>query len=271
MSSSLSDAVRVAEHAARAGGRVIQEALARRGSGQAYRTKDGGGIDLLTEVDLAAEQAVRALLEAESPGVAVLAEEGGGASAASTRWIVDPIDGTTNFVHGFPSFCTSIGLQEGGELVAGCVYDPLQDIAYTAGRGRGAFANEARLAVSPTETLQQSLVLTGFAYDRRERPDFYLRFLREVLVRAQGVRRAGAAALDFCHIAAGRADGYYEFNLSPWDCAAGILIVEEAGGRVTTLAQGPVDLNRPEVLCTNGRIHAELSAALLPLLSWSSA
>lgn len=258
---------RVAEIAARAGGAVIQQALADRDGAQAYQTKDGGGIDLLTQVDLAAEEAVRGALAEHTPGLAVLAEEGGGASAADTRWIVDPIDGTTNFVHGFPAFCTSVALQTRGELVTGCVYDPLQDRAYTAHRGGGAACNGRPLRVSTTPSLSRSLVLTGFAYDRRERPDFYLRFVREMLVRAQGLRRAGAAALDFCHVAAGRADGYWEFHLSPWDVAAGILLVEEAGGRVTTLAQGPVDVDQPQILCTNGLIHAEMAAALAPLLS----
>ena len=261
--------VALAEAAARGAGRVIRAALAARTGTQAYDTKDGA-IDLLTEVDLAAEQAVREHLEAATPSVPVLAEEGGGATAARTRWIVDPIDGTTNFVHGFPGFCTSIGLQVDGRLEAACVYDPVQDVAYTAGRGLGAHAAGSRLSVSQTPTLAQSLILTGFAYDRRERPDFYLRFLREVLVRAQGVRRGGAAAMDFCHIASGRGDGYYEFHLSPWDCAAGVLLVEEAGGRVTTVEGAALDLDRPEVLCTNGRIHDELSRALLPLLSSAS-
>ena len=236
------DPRQIAEAAARAGGAVIREALDARGGVQRYETKDGGGIDLLTAVDLAAEEAVRAVLQERSPGVPVLAEEGGGAADAATRWIVDPIDGTTNFVHGFPSFGTSIGLQVDGELVAACVYDPLRDEAYTAHRGGGATCNGRPLAVSSTDALGRALLLTGFAYDRRERPDFYLAYVRRMLVAAQGLRRAGAAALDFCHIAAGRADGYWEFHLSPWDCAAGILLVEEAGGRVTTLARGPVDL-----------------------------
>jgi len=256
----------VAEAAARAGGAVIQEALAQRDGAQPYRAKDAEGIDLLTTVDLAAEAAVRASLEERSPGVPVLAEEGGGAASASTRWIVDPIDGTTNFVHGFPAFCTSVALERDGVLVAGCVYDPVRDHAYAAHRGGGATCNGRPLRVSETPTLGQSLVLTGFAYDRRERPDFYLRYVREMLVQAQGIRRAGAAALDFCHIAAGRADGYWEFHLSPWDVAAGILLVQEAGGRVTTLAQHPVRLDQPEILCTNGHIHAEMAAALTRLV-----
>lgn len=260
-----------AEAAARAAGQVIQHALDNRRGRQAYATKDDGGIDLLTDVDLAAEAAVRAVLADRSPGVPVLAEEGGGAAAATTRWIVDPIDGTTNFVHGFPSFGASIALQVDGVLEAGCVYDPVHDDAYTAHRGGGATCNGRPLAVSTTPTLAQSLLLTGFAYDRRERPDFYLRFIRLMLERAQGLRRAGSAALDFCHIAAGRADGYWEFNLAPWDIAAGVLLVREAGGVVTTVAQGQVDVDRPEIVATNGLIHAEMAAALAPLLSSAGA
>ena len=264
------DARSTAEAAARAAGAVIRAQLDEHGGPRRVSSKgstdDRAGIDLLTEIDLAAEDAVRVVLAERAPGVPVLAEEGGGAAHVRTRWIVDPVDGTTNLVHGFPFFAVSVGLQLDGELVAGCVYDPSRDDAWTASRGGGAACNGRPLRVSTVSKLDQALLLTGFAYDRRERAAWYLKFVKVMLERSQGIRRAGAASLDFCQIAAGRADGYWEFNLKPWDVAAGILLVEEAGGRLSTIAGDPVDLDQPEVLCTNGRIHEEMREILHPLL-----
>ena len=260
------DARATVEAAARAGGAVIQSALASSGGPLRVLAKDRGGIDMLTEVDLAAESAVRAVLDEYSPGVPILAEEGGG-DRGLTRFIVDPLDGTTNFVHGFPAFATSVGLQVDGVLVAGCVYDAVAGLAYSAHRGGGATCEGRPLRVSAVTELGQALALMGFAYDRQQRADFYLRFVKAALENCHGLRRMGAAALDFCHIAAGRADVYWEFNLSPWDVAAGMLLVEEAGGRVGTLGGGPVDLDRPEILCSNGHVHDAMAALLRPLLS----
>lgn len=256
----LGEGARVAEAAARAAGEIIRAHAPR-----AVRHK--GAVDLVTEVDLAAEQAIRALLAERSPGVPVLAEEGGGATTATTRWIVDPLDGTTNFVHGFPSYCVSVALELDGALEAGCIYDPVHDVAYVAARGRGAWLEDQRIHVSETDSLDQSLLITGFAYDRRQRADFYLRFVKVFLERSQGIRRAGSAAMDCCHIAAGRADGYWEFGLNAWDVAAGALLVTEAGGRVSDVALGPLDLNRPRILATNGRIHEEMASLITSLLS----
>lgn len=250
----------MAEAAARAGGRIVRA----RGPEQ---VRHKGTVDLVTEVDLASEEAIRAFLAAASPGVPVLAEEAGGALTASTRWIVDPLDGTTNFVHGYPSYGVSVALEQDGVLVAGCVYDPIHDVAFTATKGGGAWCEGRRLRVSATPDLDQSLLITGFPYDRRQRAEHYLRFMRAFMERSQGIRRAGAASIDFCHVAAGRADGYWEFGLSPWDVAAGALLVEEAGGRVTDVALGPLVVGRPRVLATNGRIHEEMAAVIAPLLS----
>lgn len=259
----LSGLVRVAESSARAAGRVIQAAAG------AVQVHHKGAVDLVTEVDLAAERALCEVLERELPGVPVLAEEGGGATEATTRWIVDPLDGTTNFVHGFPCYCVSVALEIDGRVDVGCVYDPIHDRAYTATRGGGAWCGGERLRVSQTETLDQSLLITGFPYDRRERAAFYLSFVEAFLERCQGIRRDGSAAMDLCHIAAGRADGYWELNLKAWDVAAGALLVEEAGGRVSDVAQTPLSLAHPRVLASNGRIHERMAIIITQLLSSS--
>ena len=227
------------------------------------RVEHKGAVDLVTQVDLACEEAVRSVLE--PTGIPILAEEGGG-SRATTRWIVDPLDGTTNFVHGFPSYCVSIALQDAGELVVGVIGDPVHDRLFTAERGQGAFCNGERLRVSETETLGQSLVASGFAYDRRERAADYLRFVKVFLEQAQGFRRAGAAAMDLAMVATGQLDGFWEFGLNAWDVAAGSLLVQEAGGRVSDMEGGALDLDTPRVLATNGRIHAAMTQAIGPLL-----
>lgn len=228
-----------------------------------------GPVDLVTQVDLGAEARIRAALE--ETGVPVFAEEGGGAQGAATRWIVDPLDGTTNFVHGFPSYGISIALQLEGVLEIGVVYDIPRERLFAARRGQGARCNGRPIQVSAVEQLSSALVASGFAVDRRERADDYLRFVKVMLERSQGFRRAGAAALDLCHVACGELDGFWEFNLSPWDVAAGCLILQEAGGRFSDLGGGPLDLDRPRVLATNGRIHAQMHQALAPLLPLTSA
>ena len=263
---SIAEARSVAEAAARAGGAVVRAAL----DGPA-QVRNKGAVDLVTEVDLASEAAILRLLQDRMPGVPVLAEEGGGASTGATRWVVDPLDGTTNFVHGFPSFGVSVALQHEGQVVAGCVYDPVRDQAYSAGRGLGATCEGRPLRVSATHSLDRALLLTGFAYDRRERADFYLRFVKAFLEQSQGLRRAGSAAIDLCHVAAGRADGFWEFGLNVWDVAAGVLLVEEAGGQVTDMLGGPLDLDKPRLLATNGGVHGAMGAVLRPLLLSSAA
>lgn len=226
-----------------------------------------GAVDLVSEVDLAAEAVICKILAERCPGVPILAEEGGGASGQTTRWIVDPLDGTTNFVHGMPHYAVSVALQQDGDIVAGCIHDVPCDLSYRAGRGSGAWCDDKRLAVSDTPNLDAALLLTGFPYDRRERAARYLKFVLAMLERAQGLRRAGSACQDLCWIASGVGDGYWEFGLQTWDVAAGILLVEEAGGCVTDIAGGPLDLQRPRLLATNGRLHAEMHAVLAPLLS----
>ncbi len=263
------DALAVAVEAARAGAAVVRRALDR--SDPAGRVVLKGPVDPVTEVDLASEEAIRAVLDRESPGVPVLAEEGGGAAAGDRRWIVDPLDGTVNFVRGFPAFCVSVALEEGGRVVAGCIADPLAGVAYRASLGGGAWCGDRRLRVSPTASLDEALLLTGFPYDRRQRAAHYLRHVEAFLRRARGIRRCGSAALDLVHVAAGRADGFWEFGLQAWDVAAGRLLVEEAGGRVTDMDGGPLDLDRPRLLATNGRVHAAMRDVLASLLSSDAA
>ncbi|MDP6934307.1 MAG: inositol monophosphatase family protein, partial [Myxococcota bacterium] len=233
----------VAEHAAREAGNLIRGA-------RTLEVHHKGRVDLVTQVDLECEQRIREILHAETPDIPVLAEEQGGAIGVDTRWLVDPLDGTTNFVHGFPFYAVSIALEIEGRLEASCIYDPVRQKCYTAERGGGAFCDGAPIRVSETPTLEQSLVLTGFAYDRRERADWYLGFVKRFLETAQGLRRAGAAAMDLVTLASGRGDGYWEFGLNSWDVAAGALLVQEAGGCVTDVELGPLNLDEPRVLAT---------------------
>jgi myo-inositol-1(or 4)-monophosphatase len=227
-----------------------------------------GPVDLVTQVDLGAEERIREILS--ESGVPVFAEEGGGAEHASTRWIVDPLDGTTNFVHGFPSYGVSIALEVEGVLEVGVVYDIPRDRLFAASRGQGATCNGRKIQVSSVDRLSHSLVASGFAVDRREHADDYLRFLKVMLEQSQGFRRAGAAALDLCHVACGELDGFWEFNLSSWDVAAGCLILSEAGGRFTDIDGSPLQISAPRVLATNGLIHEQMHQALAPLLPLAS-
>jgi myo-inositol-1(or 4)-monophosphatase len=214
-----------------------------------------GAVDLVTEVDRACEAAVRAVLDRHTPDIPVLGEEEGGDFDAPTRWVVDPLDGTTNFVHGFPWFCVSVGLEVDGVREVGVVLDPLRPACFTARRGHGAHLDGRRLRVSDTRRLDAALVATGFAYDRRERARAYLSYVQAMIRHAQGIRRAGAAALDLAWLAAGRLDAYWEFNLKPWDVSAGALLVEEAGGRITDHAGGPLHGRFPAPLASNGHLH----------------
>lgn len=256
------DGLQVAVRAAHAAGRLIQSAQE-----APLQVRHKGSVDLVTQVDEACEAEIRTILERDAPGVPILAEESGGAWEASTRWLVDPLDGTTNFVHGYPSYGVSIALEIDGELVAGCIYDPIRDRTYTARKGAGAACDDQPISVSSTAKLTDSLLLMGFPYDRRERPDYYLRYVRAFLTTAQGLRRGGAASMDFVALATGCADGFWEIGLSPWDVAAGALLVREAGGQVTNLDLGPLSLDGRRMLATNGAIHAEMGRVLRDLVS----
>jgi myo-inositol-1(or 4)-monophosphatase len=221
-------------------------------------------VDLVTEVDRACEAIVVGGIERERPGDAILAEEGGGEdrAGATWRWLVDPLDGTTNFAHAYPRFCVSIGVECEGEPAVGVVYDPLMDELYHAVRGEGAFLGDRALHVSRETALERALVATGFAYDRRKSEQDNLAQFAAFLKAARALRRDGSAALDLCYVAAGRLDGYWELKLSPWDVAAGTLLVQEAGGRTTDAAGGDRHRLGESVVASNGRIHDAMLAVL---------
>ena len=222
-----------------------------------------GDVDLVTEADRASEKLILERIRARWPKHNILAEEGGGSEAGSDyRWYVDPLDGTTNFAHGFPVFCVALGLEHKGERVAGVVYDPTRDELFAAEKGSGAFLynqglNGSPIQVSKVGNLAESLVATGFpSHKRHKNPNIH--FYHQITLRTHGVRRAGSAALDLCYVACGRYDGYWEFNLNPWDTAAGVLLVEEAGGTVSDFLGGPFQIASREVCGSNGLLHAAL-------------
>jgi myo-inositol-1(or 4)-monophosphatase len=246
----------VAIEAALAGGSVLKEFL-----GGIFHVSYKGDLNLVTEADLASEKKVLSILERRFPEASVLAEEAGAIGGTGTaRFIVDPLDGTTNFAHGYPVFAVSIGYEENGQLTAGCVYDPTREELFTAERGRGAFLNGRRLRVSGTESLGEALLVTGFPYDLKEDVDKSLRLFRRFMGVSRAIRRDGSAALDLCHLAAGRFDGFWEEKLGPWDTAAGVVILEEAGGRATDFEGSRFHHSRPAIVASNGRIHDEMLA-----------
>jgi myo-inositol-1(or 4)-monophosphatase len=217
-----------------------------------------GEVDLVTQADRRSEQAIVARLRSFFPKHAIVAEEGGGQEGDSPyRWIVDPLDGTTNFAHGYPCFAVSIGLEEAGELVVGAIYQPVTKELFTTARGEGAYLNEKRIQVSSIDHLSTSLLATGFPSAKRARnPNIH--YYWDFTLRSHGVRRDGSAALDLASVACGRFDGFWEFGLHSWDTAAGVLLVREAGGVVTTFSGRPYRVDDYETLASNGRIHAEM-------------
>jgi len=249
----------VAVEVARAAGDLLRRELL----GPRRITYKGSPTNLVTEMDARAEALIIERLLAAFPGDAVLAEERGAqAGRSGRRWIIDPVDGTTNYAHGLPLYCVSIALEVAGRVELGVAYDPSHDELWVAERGAGAYCNDARLAVSSAATLDESLLASGFPYDLRSNPDNNLEEYAAFSVRARGVRRLGSAVLYLAWVAAGRFDGYWELRLGAWDVAAAGLMVEEAGGRLTSLTGGPIDLDRPTVVASNGRIHDQMLAVL---------
>ena len=232
-----------------------------------------GVSDFVSAADLKAEKVLRAELEKARSGFGFLMEESGETKGAegSGRWIVDPLDGTTNFLHGIPHFAISIGLEYRGEIVAGMVYAPITDELFWAEKGRGAYLNDRRLRVSARSRLADAVVATGIPHAGRGEPNAYLREMRVVMDQVAGIRRFGAAALDLAWVAAGRCDAYWETGLSPWDLAAGILIVSEAGGYVTDMEGGTAMLDNGEVVAANDQLHAPLLKLLQPARRLSKA
>jgi myo-inositol-1(or 4)-monophosphatase len=246
---------------ARDAGRLLAERF-----GRNLRISNKSELDLVTESDLASERLIIDRIKTHYPRHAILAEESGasapaGGASDEWRWIIDPLDGTTNYAHGYPCFCVSMGLEHQGRLQLGVVYDPMRDEVFSAERGEGAALNGKRIQVSSAPNLSSALLCTGFPYDVRERSEF-ARHFANFIMNAQGVRRDGAAALDLAYVAAGRFDGFWEEGLKPWDVAAGALMIEEAGGRVSNYAGGPLDIFNPPILASNGLIHEQMMRVL---------
>jgi len=218
-----------------------------------------GEINLVTEVDRRSESYIFGRIRSAFPEHGILSEESSEITSSSAyRWIIDPLDGTTNYAHNYPCFCVSVALERDGELLAGAVFDPLLSELFAASAGGGAFLNGARIRVSETENLRRSLLSTGFAYDVKQATHNNLDLFREFVFTGQAIRRDGSAALDLCYLACGRFDGFWELKLSPWDTAAGLLILREAGGVATRLDGSPYDIHQPDLLASNGRIHGQM-------------
>jgi myo-inositol-1(or 4)-monophosphatase len=245
------------EQARRAG------ALLREGQGHVLEVNHKGTIDLITEYDLRSEQLLVEAIHEAYPGDAILAEEEGQMGEGEARWLIDPLDGTTNFAHGLPIFTVSIAWAMDLRPELGVVYDPMRDELFHARRGGGAWLNDQRIRVSKQSELENSLLVTGFPYDRRTNPENNLDHFTAFMLRTRGVRRLGAASLDLANVAAGRFDGYWEVRLWPWDWAAGMLLVEEAGGRISRTDGGPEVFAQPtSILASNGLIHEAMVEVL---------
>ncbi|MBF1999099.1 MAG: inositol monophosphatase [Synechococcales cyanobacterium M58_A2018_015] len=261
----------IATEAALAGGAVVQDFV---GAGE-VREKGRPG-DLVTLADKAAEEVIVQVIRRHCPQHGILAEESGeiGATDHSYCWAIDPLDGTTNYAHQYPFYAVSIGLLIEGSPKVGVVFDPSHQELFRAAQGLGATRNRRPIRVSQTAELRDSLLVTGFAYDRRENPDNNYAEFCYLTHLTQGVRRSGSASLDLAHVACGRLDGYWERGLSPWDMAAGVVIVKEAGGNVTAYDSSPFKLESGRILATNGSIHSALSQALSrvqPLMNFDNA
>jgi myo-inositol-1(or 4)-monophosphatase len=250
----------IAVRAARRAGSVINRAAL---SGGSLQVRSKRANDFVTQVDGAAEEAVIEIVRKAYPEHGFLAEESGSArSDAEYVWIIDPIDGTTNFIHGFPQYCVSIAVQHRGALAHAVVYDPVKNELFTASKGRGAFLNDRRVRVSKCEKLDAALVGTGFPFKELSRLDLYMRQLQFFMSKSSGVRRAGAAALDLAYVACGRLDAFWELGLSPWDMAAGALLIQEAGGLVADLAGEQDYLSSGDICAATPKILPQMLAAL---------
>ena len=241
----------VATGAALQAGRIIME-----GYGNVREVQTKQYHDFVTEIDKRSEECIIQHLERAFPSHGILAEESGASErSGSFRWIIDPLDGTTNFIHGIPLFAVSIALEVEGVLEVGVVYEPIRKELFTAQRGRGAFLNDRKIRVSKTNDLQRCVMATGFPFRNFDLIDGYLKSFRRFMTEVSGIRRPGSAALDLCYLAAGRYDGFWELNLNPWDMAAGALLIREAGGKITTFSGGDDFLARGNVVGSNTLIH----------------
>ncbi len=245
---------------ARDAGAILADRLGR------AQVSNKGDIDLVTEADLAAEKLIIERIRSHYPRHAILAEESGASEELNEgksewKWIIDPLDGTTNYAHGYPCFCVSIGLERAGVVEVGVIYDPTRDELFAAERGQGATLNGRRIRVSDVADLNQAMLCTGFPYNVRERPNF-ARDFANFTMEAQAVRRDGSAAIDLAYLACGRFDGFWEDGLNAWDVAAGLLLIEEAGGQITDFNGRPIDIYEAKVLASNGLIHDAMRRVL---------
>lgn len=245
---------------ARDAGRLLLEKFDR---GIAVHKK--GDINLVTEADLASEALIIERIRSHYPKHAILAEESGEAVViggdTTLKWIIDPLDGTTNYAHGYPCWCVTIALEYNGEVVIGVTYDPTRNELFAAEKGRGATLNGKTIRVSDTDKLGDSLIVTGFPYDIKQRDNF-ARHLTEMLLSSRGVRRDGSAAIDMAYVACGRFDGFWEEGLNPWDVAAGVLLIEEAGGQVSYYNASKFSIYAPPIAASNGIIHSQMLGIL---------
>jgi len=245
----------VAVRAARAAGRVLLASYGRlRDSQISMKSKN----DFVTELDRRSEELIVSIIRRHFPGDNIQAEEGGVRPGKGRVWIIDPLDGTSNYIHQMPLFCVSIGVLEGDRITSGAVFDPLHRELFTAERGKGARLNGRRIRVTGVRRLDDALMATGIPFRARERFSEYIRSFERISLASVGLRRGGSAALDLAYVACGRFDGFWELDLSPWDIAAGALLVEEAGGTITDMWGRPDHLKNGDTLASNGRIHKEL-------------
>lgn len=254
----MQDRYKFAVEIAQAAGAILREGF---GNHKTVRYKSA--IDLVTEYDEQSETLITDAIRERFPRDGILAEESGVVEPGEVRWVIDPLDGTTNFAHGLPIFCVSIAFYHGDDPVFGVIYDPIREELFQAMQGEGTLLNGARIHVSQTKSLEKSLLVTGFAYKLQDAPDNNIKHFGDLVLRAQGMRRLGSAALDLAYIAAGRTDGYWEFELHPWDWAAGILMVREAGGMVSRVDGGAsVGDSPPSILASNGHLHEAMLQVL---------
>ncbi|MCC6824659.1 MAG: inositol monophosphatase [Acidobacteria bacterium] len=241
---------------ARDAGRLLLEKFGRK-----IQISKKGDINLVTEADLASEALIVERIRSYYPKHSILAEESGEAAVSggdeTWKWIIDPLDGTTNFAHGYPCFCVTIALEHNGEVVIGVTFDPTRDELFAAERGKGASLNGKPIRVSDTERLKDALIVTGFPYDIKHRTDF-ARHLTEMLLASRGVRRDGSAAIDMAYVACGRFDGFWEEGLNPWDVAAGVLLIEEAGGQISYYNGSRFSIYKPPIAASNGLLHSQM-------------
>lgn len=257
MPTSSASRISLAIDAAREAGAFLKANL---GKVRTITEKDGWGKNVVTEIDRQSEEMILGAIRRRFPEDAILAEEGGTGAGpgAEWRWVVDPLDGTTNYTHGFPVFCVSIGVEREGRMEGGVIYDPNFDELFAAERGKGATLDGEPIRVSRIDRLDRSLLVTGFPYNVNENPDRTIERFVSALMRAQAVRRMGSAAIDLAYVACGRYEGFWEVGLHPWDVAAGALLVEEAGGLVTDFRGGPCSIHGKDIAASNGVVHPAL-------------